>query len=152
MRTLTYLSTIAVLAATAVWAQPDVDEGGCRRHGRREMFSPEERLERMSRALELTDAQKNAVGAILEAQREKLDELREEGGDPREKRKDARDLREQGFAQINALLSPDQQARHNEIRRRIEMRMKQRRHERRGRSEEGVPFERGAPGPRTDNF
>ncbi|GEM_PF-664588 len=73
--------------------------------------NPAEHMKHMAEELGLTDAQKEQVKSILQAQKPKLDALREnESLNRRQKMKQGRELRESVQKQIRALLTPEQQA------------------------------------------
>lgn len=74
-------------------------------------------LKEFTRELDLTDEQRKSVGSILQAQREKIQEIR---GEIRPRMEE---IREQAGAQIRELLQPDQLSRYNLL----EARMKEER-------------------------
>ena len=69
-------------------------------------YSPEQRLERLSTELTLTDAQKPKVKAVLEEQGKKMQEIRDLPQDQRREKFQA--LREEETKKMKEILTPEQ--------------------------------------------
>lgn len=179
MRIYTLCITLALIAATSIYAGKNCTDKGCggqmakgpqaecatkactvdeecpapqkceappegRKMGRRERPQGpppiEKRVERLTKRLELTDAQQESVKALLTAEREKIEELRKARTKPREMFKEIRQIHEDTYTSIKALLSPDQQSKYEKMHARQRNRMKERRENRReNRRERGAP-------------
>ena len=108
----------AIMAGTAVAAGgepgpgPGPGGGPGMRRGARQMdwANADQRLERMSRRLKLTDEQKGAVKPIIEDEIAKVKEVRGDKDLSRlEKRDRLRQIRQDTHDRIRAVLNPDQQ-------------------------------------------
>ena len=98
---LSSIAIIALIASPAFAGKPD----------------PQQRLERMSEELNLSEGQQEQIQAIMEQQRAQHDALREQytKGDE-QGRAQMHALREQGATDIAAVLSPEQQEKFSEMR------------------------------------
>jgi len=79
---------------------------------------PEEHLSRLTEALDLTDAQVAEIRAIFEEQRPKFEALHGDASEDREGRREAfMELREETHARVSAVLTEEQRARFEELKR-----------------------------------
>ena len=108
------LSLIAALAlgglmacSTMVTAQNAPQRG-------KKGYSPEQQLERMTTQLNLTDAQKPKVKAVLEAQQKKMQEIRDET-DQDTRRTKMQDLRKDTEKKMKEILNEDQFKKYQEM-------------------------------------
>jgi Spy/CpxP family protein refolding chaperone len=110
------LSLLAVAAAALlpisfVSAQP---QGGGAPHMR---MSIDQRLEMMKSKLSLTDDQVAKLKTIFEAQKAQLDPIFEDKSlTPEQKREKAKPIMDAGKEKVNAVLTPEQQAKRDELR------------------------------------
>jgi Spy/CpxP family protein refolding chaperone len=95
-------STISMAQDDA--AKKDTTKGGKNR------FSVDQRLERMTTELTLTDDQKPKVKAVLEETSKSMQGLRDLPQD--ERRTKMQSIREEETKKLNAILTPDQQAKY----------------------------------------
>jgi Spy/CpxP family protein refolding chaperone len=108
------LSLIAALAlgglmacstlVTAQDAPKDAKKGGKRG------FTVEQRMERMTTALDLTDAQKPKVKAVLEETNKKFQDLA-----PEDRRTKGRDIRDEETKKLKEILTADQFTKYQEM-------------------------------------
>jgi hypothetical protein len=78
--------------------------------------SPADRLERMNRALNLSEAQKSKIKPILESESAKVKALRDDQSLTRQQKRDKiREIHLATFEQIKPLLTADQLKKHDEI-------------------------------------
>lgn len=73
-------------------------------------YTPEQRLERMSTQLTLTDEQKPKVKALLEETSKKMQDLA-----PEDRREKGRAIREEETTKLKAILTPDQFTKYQEM-------------------------------------
>jgi periplasmic protein CpxP/Spy len=94
-----------LMACSSMAVAQDQKPGGGRGRGP----SVEQRMERMTEELKLTDAQKPKVKAVLEATAKKGQELRGDSSVPREERREKMQaIMEQENKQLKEILTPDQ--------------------------------------------
>ncbi len=105
-----------LILTTGAWAQYSPDEGRGGRWSRgtggdqHAAFSPEERLQRLSKQLNLSDEQKDKIKPILESEAKKMQELRQDNSAAsQDRRAKFQQLRQDTLAQIRPILNPDQQ-------------------------------------------
>jgi Spy/CpxP family protein refolding chaperone len=79
------------------------------KEGKKRGFSMEQRLERMTEQLKLTDAQKPKVKAVLEESQKKMEALRGQDMTPEQRREKFTAMREEEAKKLNAILTPEQQ-------------------------------------------
>ena len=111
-------SIIAVLAlgslvasSNLASAQDQKEKGGGRRGP-----SVEQRMERMTEELKLTDEQKPKVKAVLEASQKKRQELFTDSSVPREERREKmRGIMENENKKLKEILTPDQYTKHEKM-------------------------------------
>ena len=102
---------IAALALGGLLALTNVAGAQDAKQNRKGKMSPEARLEQLTKDLELTDAQKPKVKAVLEETQKKRQEL-----DPSERRGEkARALMEDETKKFKEILTPDQFAKWKKI-------------------------------------
>ena len=103
-----------LLSSTAVLAQDNKDGGdkGGGRRGRGQ-FTVEQRLERMTTELKLTDEQKPKVKAVLEEQDKKMQGLRDLAQDERATK--MREMREESNKKMKTILTADQYKQYEEM-------------------------------------
>jgi len=75
---------------------------------------PQERLERLDEALQLSDAQKDSIIVILTDSRKAMKELRDAGGERRERMGRIRSLMQEERERISAQLDEEQKAKYEE--------------------------------------
>lgn len=115
------LFAVAVLltfgVALLAQSEPQATQGG--RH-RPMMQTPEQRLDRMAKNLDLTDDQKTKIKPILENETEKRKALMEDSSMSREDRRAKfMELQQKTTEDIKAVLNPDQQKKFDEMRSRM---------------------------------
>lgn len=94
-----------------------------RRGGR---FTPERRLQHLSRKLNLTDDEKAKIKPILEDQQQKMQALRQDTSlSKQDRRAKFQELRQNYISQVRPILNPDQQAKFDQMIQKQEQRMKQ---------------------------
>ncbi len=102
-----------LMAFSSMAAAQDQKPGGGRGRGP----SVEQRMERMTEELKLTDAQKPKVKAVLEATAKKGQELRGDTSVPREERREKMQaIMEQENKQLKEILTPDQYTKYEKMR------------------------------------
>ena len=106
-----------LLGAMAVFAQeppaPPQGGGGWQRG---QMPTPEQRLQRMTQALNLTEDQQAKIKPILENESTQMQSLRSDTSLSHEdQRAKMRQIRESTNSQINPILTPDQQKQYAEM-------------------------------------
>jgi periplasmic protein CpxP/Spy len=88
-------------------------------------MSPKERVDKMSEQLNLTDAQKTKVEAILKEQGDKMKALRDDTSLSREDRgPKMREIMEDSSKKIKAVLTPEQQPKFDAMQKEMQDRMK----------------------------
>ncbi|MDD3179016.1 MAG: hypothetical protein PHQ04_01550 [Opitutaceae bacterium] len=126
LRSIVFLAVLTLASAPLVQAQsghgprpPPQDERGkpggkrCSRGG---MMTPEKQVQRLDRALKLTDGQKFSITAIYESAREQLRALRLDQSAARECRRDKMmEIMKSARAQVRAALAPDQQKKFDQM-------------------------------------
>lgn len=116
------VSIVILFAFKMLSAAPLPQDAGQRMH---RQWGPEQRLDRLSQKLNLTDDQKAQIKPLLEDQHRQMMALREDTSLSREqKRAKFQEIRKQTFEKMNPILSPEQQKQFQQ--------MQQMRHERRG--------------------
>lgn len=111
-------------------------------HGRGHMGDPERRLEMMQKRLNLSDDQTAKIKSIFADGRSQMEALRaNQSLAPEDRRAQARSLMQDEQAKINAVLTPDQQAKWQK------MQERQREHMRDRRGPEGSGGPDGPPPP-----
>ena len=102
-----------LMAFSSMAVAQDQKPGGGRGRGP----SVEQRMERLTEELKLTDAQKPKVKAVLEATAKKGQELRGDTSVPREElREKMQAIREQENKQLKEILTPDQYTKYEKMR------------------------------------
>jgi len=116
-------------------AQEGGEGQGGGRHGGQMMASPEERTERLTKALNLSDDQKGKVLSIYKDEQKQMEALRSDTSSSREDRRSKMmQIHENTVSQIKGVLNPDQAKKFDEM----QQRMRERR-ERGGGNREGAP-------------
>lgn len=114
------LSVVAVLLTFGLALMAQSEQQGGPPQGRRMMMSPEERLERLSKELDLTDDQKAKLKPIFEAEADKMKALREDTSMSREDRRaKMMEIQQKSSEDIKAVLTKDQQKKYDEMRQRM---------------------------------
>lgn len=110
--------------------------GHMRMGGREGMrMSPEQRADRMAKALNLSDDQKSKVLDILNGEQKQMSDLRADTSlSQQDRRSKMREMREGTASQIRALLNSDQQQKYDQMQQRMKERME---HNRRGSGAQG---------------
>jgi len=138
------LAIACAMPFTLTAQEQPTDEGkqwqGRKGQGERQarMMSPEDRANRLSQVLGLTEEQTSAVAEILQSNREQMEALRQSGERP--SRESMKAMQESTTTAINDVLTAEQQARFEEIR----ARHAEKRGQRGERSERGQRFQRPA--------
>jgi periplasmic protein CpxP/Spy len=115
MRSIRTLKTACAIAALAfvlgaipTWAQQG-QEGGSMSHGGRMMASPEERTDKLTKALNLNDDQKSKVLSAYQDEQKQMESLRSDTSTPRDqKRSKMMQIHENTVSQIKGVLNADQ--------------------------------------------
>lgn len=95
----------------------DTPPGQIRGQGGQEKWSAGERLARMTEQLNLTEAQQARIKPILEEEGKQLKALRDDTSLTRDQKRDKfREISMATFANIDAVLTPEQQKKHAELR------------------------------------
>ena len=105
-----------LLGAMAVFAQDQAapPQGGGGRRG--QMPTPEQRLQRMTQSLNLTEDQQAKIKPILENESTQMQSLRSDTSLSQDDRMaKMRQIRENTNSQINPILTPDQQKQYTEM-------------------------------------
>jgi protein CpxP len=123
-RTITFLLVFAMAALCSVTMyaqQPDQNagQGGERRMGRGPM-TPQAELDRLTKELNLTKDQQDKIKPILEDQQKQMQALREDTSTSMEDRMPKmRDIRKTHVDQIRAILTSDQQAKFDDMQKKM---------------------------------
>jgi periplasmic protein CpxP/Spy len=100
-------------------------EGGD--HHRGHMMSPEDRTDRLTKALNLSDDQKSKVLSILQDEQKQMEAVRSDSSLSRDDRwSKMREIRENTTAQIKGTLNSDQAKKFSEMQQQMEQRREQR--------------------------
>jgi len=109
------LSCFVLLPATprvVAGETPPAEEG--REFGPGDASGAKERLQTLAQELNLTAEQKEKIGSLLQQQVEQARALRDDASlSRRQKLKKVKAMREEGRAQVRALLTPEQQAKYD---------------------------------------
>jgi len=114
------LAIACAMPLTLTAQEQPTDEGkqcqGRKGQGERQarMMSPEDRADRLSQVLGLTEEQTSAVAEILQSNREQMEAQRQSGERP--SRESMKAMQESTTTAINDVLTAEQQARFEEIR------------------------------------
>ena len=93
-----------------------------------QMPTPDERLANLSSKLNLTDDQKAKIKPILEDEATKMQALHDDTSTPRmQKMQKGREIHDAHDQQINAILTPDQQAKYAEMKKEAMEKMREKR-------------------------
>lgn len=96
--------------------------------GRRGGMDPEQRVERLQKVLKLSDDQTTQVKAVFEDGRSKMEALRSNTAlAPQDKRTQGEALRQQEEAKLEAILTPAQKTKYEEMRAKQQERMQEHR-------------------------
>ena len=102
-----------LMAFSSMAVAQDQKPGGGKGRG----FSVEQRMERMTEQLKLTDAQKPKVKAVLEATSKKMQDLRGDSSVPREERREKMQaIMSQEDKSLKEILTPDQYSTYEKMR------------------------------------
>jgi len=114
-----------LLAAVSTPAQEGGrGEGGDHHHGH--MMSPEDRTERLTKALNLSDDQKSKVLSILQDEHKQMEALRSDSSLSRDDRwSKMREIHENTTTQIKGTLNSDQAKKFSEMQQQMEQRREQ---------------------------
>jgi protein CpxP len=113
------------ICGTQLKAQAGAPENSHR--GRREQMSPDQQLDRLSKALNLTDDQKQQIRPILQDRQEKMQAIRSDTSLSREdKMSKMRSTFEETNTKIRAALNDEQKQKFDEIQQRRRERMQNR--------------------------
>jgi periplasmic protein CpxP/Spy len=116
----TFLYSVAMVAfllgAVAVYAQEPAPQGGGQWGGRGQMPTVDQRLQRMTQALNLSDDQQQKIKPILENESTQMQSLRADTSLSQEDRMaKMKEIRTNTSSQINPILNPDQQKQYAEM-------------------------------------
>ena len=107
-------------------AQSEQPQG--ERRGGRPQMSPQDQLERLSKALDLTDDQKKQLTPILEdAQKQRQSLFSDQSMSREDRMAKMRSLREEGDKKIRAVLNDDQKKKFDDLQKEMRDRMQNRR-------------------------
>ena len=114
------LHTAAIVAlmmgAVAIYAQMPAEQGGGQQWGRGQMPTVDQRLQRMTQQLNLSDDQQLKIKPILENESTQMQGLREDTSLSQEDRMaKMKQIRENSSSQIKPILTPDQQTKYAEM-------------------------------------
>jgi Spy/CpxP family protein refolding chaperone len=116
------------IGGTQLKAQAGAPENN--QHGRREQMSPDQQLDRMSKALNLTDDQKQQIRPILQDRQEKMQSIRSDTSLSREDRMNKmRSTFEESTTKIRAVLNDEQKQKFDQMLQRRREQMQNRAHE-----------------------
>jgi periplasmic protein CpxP/Spy len=118
------ISALTMMALSAFGqAQEGQGQGGGQGRGRGMMASPEERVNRLSQELNLTDDQKTKIKAIYQDQADKGAKLREDTSlSQDDRRAKMMDMQKDTSEKIKAVLDKDQQKKFDEMQERMRQR------------------------------
>lgn len=111
-----YILAVCVLALGFTVPSIRAEEGDRPKPAQEGKGDKAERGEMMKKKLGLTDDQAAQIKKIHEAEREQLKALKEKEGEPKEKRAEMRKIREATKAKVDAVLTAEQKAKMEEIR------------------------------------
>jgi len=112
------LSLAMICGATALYAQQDAQQNTGSQSGQRghQMMSPDQRLEHMTKTLDLNNEQQQNIKIILEKQQTDAQALRQDTSlSPAQRRAKMQELRQSTDQQINDILSPEQQQKWQQV-------------------------------------
>ena len=119
----TILCVAACLSAPGIWAQPPQDSTA----GPQAPPSPEQVVGMLTAKLSLSEDQKNAITPIIAERQQKLMAVKNDTAAPRRQRgQQMRQIMSDSDAKINAILTPDQQAKYAQIEQQMRDQMRQR--------------------------
>ncbi len=110
------IGLIAALALGVLAFTGNVSAQDAKEKKGRNMPSVQERLDRMSTELNLTDAQKPKVKAVLEDQNKKMQELRGDSVTPEQRREKFQAMREEMNTKMKEILTPEQYTKYESMR------------------------------------
>jgi Spy/CpxP family protein refolding chaperone len=109
------LAVAVICCGTALYAQDSMAPGGVGPQHRMAM-SPEQRLQRMTKALNLTDDQQQKIKPILESESQQMQTLRQDTSmSQQDKWGKMEQIRQTSTSQITPILTPDQQKKYAEM-------------------------------------
>jgi periplasmic protein CpxP/Spy len=89
-------------------------------HMRGQQMSPDQQLEHLSKALNLTDDQKSQIKPILEDRQKQMESLRSDSSlSPEDRRSKARSLMQDSNAKLRAVLTDEQKTKFDEMQSRM---------------------------------
>lgn len=108
---------LAVLAGgTAVYAQMGGEQGGQWSHGQGQPMTADQRLQNMTKQLNLSDAQQQQIKPILENEQKQMQTLRDDSSLSREDRMNKMmQIRQDTSSQIKPILNADQQQKYEQM-------------------------------------
>lgn len=113
IRLIAFVFACALAGAFGIHAQDAASPpSGQPRHGQRRPPDPQERAERLGRHLQLNAQQQAQVASILQAQQQKIRDLRAGGAKGQDRRDQARAIMEDGDRQIQSVLTDSQRQRY----------------------------------------
>ena len=105
------LALAVACCGTALFAQDSMSQAGGPPQGQRMQMSPDQRLQHMTKMLNLTDDQQQKIKPILENQASQMQALHQDTTMSRQdKMAKMMQIRQSSNDQIKAILTPDQQA------------------------------------------
>ncbi len=107
----------AVLAgSTAVYAQMGADQGGQWSHGPGQPMTADQRLQRMTKQLNLSDAQQQQIKPILESEVKQMQGLHEDSAlSQQDRMSKMQQIRQETSNQIKPILNADQQQKYEQM-------------------------------------
>jgi Spy/CpxP family protein refolding chaperone len=105
-----------LVAAVAVQAQTPAEQGGQQQWGRGQMPTTEQRLQRMTKQLNLTEEQQQKIKPILDNESTQMQALRSDSSLSQEDRMaKMKQIRQASSEQITPILTADQQQKYTEM-------------------------------------
>lgn len=136
-----YLILAVVLAAALFVSTVDAQEKGERKGPRGDRPGMEMMNERMAKELGLSADQQAQIKAVNESYRPQLEAIREDQSLSREQRREkAQTINKERQTKVDAILTPEQRTKAQEMRAKAQERMKERRNK--GEGHDGPPHEK----------
>ncbi len=117
-----------LLLATLVFSMLATSYGQVRGgRERRARMSPEQRLQRLTSALSLTDDQQAKIKPMLQDEQEQIQKIRQGSGDRQSKMEQARDVRQATNQKIRGVLTDEQKKKFTELQKQMQQEMREKR-------------------------
>ena len=119
---ITTLVAAVMFSATALYAQADstASQSGTppqgQGHGRGPGMSPEQRLQRMTKQLNLSEDQQEKMKPILQDEAQQMQSVRQDSSlSPQDRQSKMQQIRDNSMTQMKSILDPDQQKKLEEM-------------------------------------